>query len=317
MGDCIIRDVEDEEIALLATSLPYIVEHGRANATVEKYKAGWSGWVQWSSTKREVTSRPAHPFFVAIYLNHLYFTRGNKGCITNAVYGIRWAHHIVGLESPTDNPLVRLTQEGCVRLCGGKKVRKEAMPVETIRGFVDEFNQDQSSLSELRFLVVCLTAFAGFFRIQEVLDIQLRDVHILPDHIKIFLPFSKMDQHRNGDNVYIAKTGTKYCPVAHIINFLEKAELDIARDKDAFLVPTLHKTKKGHRASKTKGISYTRISEIFHDKITNKEMEGKNYSLQFPVRWRISRSEQWGTRSTDLKTRALGLGIGEKRIYTG
>ena len=47
----------------------------------------------------------------------------------------------------------------------------------------------------------------------------------------------------------------------------------------AFLIPRLHKTKKGHRASKTKGISYTRMNEIFHEKIHTHHTENKNLGL--------------------------------------
>ena len=79
---------------------------------------------------------------------------------------------MVGLESPTDNPLVKLTLEGCLRLCEGKKLRKDAMPVEALRDLVDIFSRKDYSLTDQRFLVVCLTGFAGFFRIQELLCIR-------------------------------------------------------------------------------------------------------------------------------------------------
>ena len=104
---------------------------------------------------------------------------------------------MVGLESPTDNPLVKLTLEGCLRLCEGKKIRKDAMPVESIRELVDTFARKDYSLIDRRFLVVCLTGFAGFFRIQELLDVQLKHISILPDHLQVFLPHSKVDQHRD------------------------------------------------------------------------------------------------------------------------
>ena len=42
LGDCIKpqSQLADEEVKLLVTSLPYIVQHGRAIATVDKYRSG-------------------------------------------------------------------------------------------------------------------------------------------------------------------------------------------------------------------------------------------------------------------------------------
>ena len=61
--------------------------------------------------------------------------------------------------------------------------------------------------------------------------------------------------------------------------FLQEVGLDAENDTEAFLIPRLQKTKKGHKASKTKGISYTRINEVFSDNIKTQDSQGKNYGL--------------------------------------
>ena len=187
-------------------------------------------------------------------------------------------HHSVGLGSPTDNPLVQLAQEGCIRLCGGKKIRKDAIPVEVIKSFVEAYSIGKPDAKRMRFIMLCLTGFAGFLRIQELLDVQLKHLTFREECMQVFLPYAKTDQHRNGETVYIAKTGTKYCPVKHVLSFLQEAGLDKDVDTEAYLIPRLHKTKKGHRASKTKGISYTRINEVFHEHI-NTGSGDENYGL--------------------------------------
>ena len=40
------------------------------------------------------------------------------------------------------------------------------------------------------------------------------------------------------------------------------------------MIPRLHKTKKGYTASKTKGISYTRIREIFMENVKRIDNQG-------------------------------------------
>ena len=65
------------------------------------------------------------------------------------------------------------------------------MPVEIIKKFVDEFTSSDQNLLNQRFIVLCLIGFAGFFRIEELLGVRIKDVTIFPDHIEIFLPKSK------------------------------------------------------------------------------------------------------------------------------
>ena len=243
---------------LLAKTLPFVVQNGRAKSTVNKYKAGWENWVAWCAQKKEIRPRPADPFFVALYLNYLLFIKQNKGAITTAFYGIRWGHHIVGLESPTDSPLAQLTYEGCLRLCEGSKVRKDALPVETLRQFFEAFATTNSNLMDLRFLVVCVIGFAGFLRIQELLSVQLKHLTFHESHKEIFLTHSKVDQHRDGEKVYIARTRSPYCPVTLVERFLGQSLLSVRDDEDAYLVPRLFKTKKGtYRVEETRDFIHT------------------------------------------------------------
>ena len=107
----------DVELRLLQRSLPYVVKNGVTSSTFNKYKSAWDKWLRWSDTKH-ISGRPGE-YYVAIYFNHLLFVHHNRGCLTAAFYGVRWGHHIVGLESPTENPLVKLAYEGAVRMCAG------------------------------------------------------------------------------------------------------------------------------------------------------------------------------------------------------
>ena len=149
-------------------------------------------------------------------------------------------------------------------MCSSRKSRKEPMPLETVKQVVYTYCRSKSLLSR-RFGTICLIAFAGFLRIEEFLETKLANVRIFADHMIIILPKSKTDQHRDGHEVTISRTGSPYCPVSHVEDFLKDAKLDLKKEKEAFLIPALHKTKKGHNASKHKGISYSRMREMFNE----------------------------------------------------
>ena len=81
----------------------------------------------------------------------------------------------------------------------------------------------------------------------------------------------------------IARTGSKYCPVAYLEKFLQLAKLDVNNDGAAFVIPRLFKTKHGYTASKTAGISYTSATELFNRNIqivTEKERKYAFHSLR-------------------------------------
>ena len=150
------KTLKNAELRELASTLPTILYHGLAENTTDKYQRAWIKWCDWSSN-------PAEPFFVSLYLNHVLFTKGKVGSIISAFYGIRWGHHIVGLISPTDNPLVKLVFEGCQRLCPHESCRKEPISPETIKELVNTILSNESSLLELRTVIVCVLRFSGVF----------------------------------------------------------------------------------------------------------------------------------------------------------
>ena len=264
----------------MSKALPAILYSGLSEKTVDKYLSGWNNWLHWCKQKDEISPRPADPFHVAIYLNHLLFVTGKHGSQTAAFYGIRWGHHVVGLKSPTDHPFVKLAFEGCQRLSVREKNRKVPMSPETIKQIVDKFTSKiNANLLELRTVVVCLLGFSGFFRIEELLTIQLKEVSISRDYLKIVVPKSKTGQHRDGHEVFIARLPSQYCPVAYVETFLAKSSLDLGKHGESFLIPRIAKTKKGHRAVKGKGISYSRIREVFKSNLKNVVSEVDQYGL--------------------------------------
>ncbi len=69
-------------------------------------------------------------------------------------------------------------------------------------------------LDQLRTLFVVLVGYAGFLRISELLQLQVRHLTINADHMILLLPKRKNDQFRKGHTVYIAWSNKKTCPVA-------------------------------------------------------------------------------------------------------
>ena len=63
-------------------------------------------------------------------------------------------------------------------------------------------------------LFILLVGFAGFFHIDEIRNIALRDVSIHSDHMSVYVPQRKNVQYREGHTAFLARTGKVTCPVA-------------------------------------------------------------------------------------------------------
>ena len=79
---------------------------------------------------------------------------------------------MAGIPSPTNSPI----REAAKRLVGTRPVnKKEPISAGMIRKLVNNSNFD--NLLELRSVCIFKLAYAGFFRIQEVLHIKYGDIH--------------------------------------------------------------------------------------------------------------------------------------------
>ena len=267
------------ELKRLADALPFVLRSSLAESTNKKYERGWMGWKSWASTKDGVTVCPGDPFFVCLYLTALTFSNGTKGALSDAFYGIRWGHHLAGYISPTDNATVQMAFEGAQRICAKPVRKKDPMVAEMVRAIIDSFGTGDPTLHDFRFLIVVTICYAGFLRIEELLATKLGCIKLKQTHLEIFLEECKNDQHREGNKVIIARTGTRYCPVGIVEKFLKRAGLDLKTDSSAHLIPRLISTKRGLKAHRTLGIGYTRAREVFKDYVSPLEREGYNLGL--------------------------------------
>ena len=139
-----------------------------------------------------------------------------------------------------------------------------------IKTLVTKYGGRSSTIPDLRFLLTCLLEFAGF---------KLKHIKIQERYLEIVIPKSKTDQHREGHVDYISRIKSECCPVKYLEAYLQKAKLDVSNDKESPIICRIFKTKSGHKISKTRGISYSRIREIFEGYILEITTTPENFGL--------------------------------------
>ena len=185
----------------------------------------------------------------------------------------------MGFNFLSDDPFVQLAFEGCQWSCETETAKKEPITSDMIKVLVTKYGGESSAIPDLRFLLKSLLGFAGFLRVDELLYVKLKRIKIQESHLEIVIPKPKTDQHREGHVVYISRIKSEYCAVKYLEVNLKKAKLDISKDKESPLICRIFKIKSDRKMSKTKGISYSRIREIFKGYILEITTTPNNFGL--------------------------------------
>ena len=255
--------VEDESLKELASRLEATVFASRAPGTTDAYRRSFARWKKFASSKSEFQHFPAKTEHVALYLQHLMDTTHSQSAVDSAIYAIQWAHTIAAIPSPTNSPIIHAIREAAKRLVGTRPVnKKEPISAGMIRKLVNNSNFD--NLLELRNVCIFILAYAGFFRIQEVLHIKYGDIHFNSGYVVINVDVSKTDQLRKGNEVVISVgSGEKTCPVKILRRYLTEVERYPVQS-DHFVFRALSKCKSGHKlVAINRPFSYSTIREYF------------------------------------------------------
>ena len=260
----------DPSLRRLVPNLLHLQLESKAPSTVQKYRSGWLKWRQWAASKIGVQVIPAKPLHVALFISELTVISVNNNTgisnIESVLYGIKWGHSLAGIvDCPTSHPLVKSSLEGARRKLARPVQPKEPLSVDTVCRIADHYISS-SSLAVIRFLFILLVGFAGFFRMDEIRNLSVKDVSICSEYMSVFIPKRKNDQYREGHTSLLARSHKATCPVS-ITERLIKL-LPLSSESSSPLVRRIVKSKSKEYFHVSKGISYTTLREEFRKYVT-------------------------------------------------
>ena len=212
---------------------------------------------------------PAKPFYVA-----LFFQTHSPSAIDAAFYGIKWAHSLAGIPSPTANPIVEAVRSASKRILGTAVVnRKEPILSSAIHDIIS-----RSNLVELRNITLYVLSFAGFFRFDDVSRIRRNDISFSDGFMVIKVPKSKNDQLRRGREVVISEIHSCACPVKLLKRYL--TEFQIPPDSRDLIFRPISKGKNFCKlVVPDKPISYGTIRQSFRRDLKNIGTDPSKFGL--------------------------------------
>ena len=241
------------------------------------YSRAFRKWKQFALDKLDGNAFPASPFYVALYLQHLTEETHSPSAVDSAFYGIKWAHDVAGIPSPTDDPIVEAVRSASKRVLGTRVLcRKEPISPTLIRGIVN--NSDLENPVVLRNVTMYVLSFAGFFRFDDVCRIRRSDISFKEGFMVIKVLKSKNDQLRKGDEVVVSQLSSAACPVELLRRYLAKFKIT-PNSKELIFKPISRGKGCCKLVAPDKPISYSTIRGAFRRDLLSLGVEPSKFGL--------------------------------------
>ena len=100
-----LKSIEDPSLKDLVATLPSLVLHGKAPATIN-YSGAFGRWKKWAASSQEIPTLPGKPVHVALYLSYLAQSARTAAPLEEVVNALSWVHRMATVEDITDHPIV-------------------------------------------------------------------------------------------------------------------------------------------------------------------------------------------------------------------
>ena len=113
---------------------------------------------------------------------------------------LKWLHSLVPDDSPNplDNACCKTIIECAKRTRSRPVNKKKPVDSDVIKSINDRFGGEEASLTDLRIAAISTLGFAGFFRFDELANIQPNHLTFYDDFVITFVLKSKTDVYREG-----------------------------------------------------------------------------------------------------------------------
>ena len=170
MNDIItdIKALQEETLINLQSS--------KANNTVRAYKSDFSDFGLFCA-QNGFKSLPSEPKVVSLYLTHLSTKNAKMSTLKRRLVSIGVIHKLKGHYLDTKHPVIVENFMGIKRLKGVSQNGKKPLLISNLKQIIDIINQqEEPDIKKLRNKALLLLGFAGGFRRNELISLNLEDL---------------------------------------------------------------------------------------------------------------------------------------------
>ncbi len=195
-----------------------------AETTRKAYARDWIDFAHWCRAMH-LSPMPAAPATVGTDLTALA-ERLAAATLTRRLAAISTRHRLAGHRLDTKHPAIHDCLRGIRRSLGTAQRRVEPATTEVVQAMVTSCD---ASLLGLRDRALLLLGFAAALRRSELVALDVGNISVVAEGLRVTIKRSKTDQERAGEVVGVVRTGTATCPVAALQTWLAAAGISEGR----------------------------------------------------------------------------------------
>tara|TARA_B100002019_G_scaffold121076_1_gene104007 strand:- start:127 stop:1083 length:957 start_codon:yes stop_codon:yes gene_type:complete len=257
-----IKKLQDETLKNLKNS--------KSLNTVRAYKSDFEDFSLFC-VKNGFKSIPTDAKIVSLYLTYLSSKDVKISTIKRRLVSISVIHKMKGHYLDTKHPVIIQNFLGIKRRKGVNQKGKKPLLISNLKQIIDVINQqNEPDVKKLRNKALLLLGFAGGFRRNELISLNIEDLEFVFEGLKVHIKKSKTDQFGEGFTKGIPHfENYLYCPVKNLKNWL-----NISKIKKG---PIFVRFSKGSKITNTR-LTDQSVALIIKECLIKAGIDNKNYS---------------------------------------
>ena len=257
-----LKKLQDETLQNLKSS--------KAVNTVRAYKSDFEDFGLFCA-KNGFKTLPTNPETVSLYLTYLSSKDVKISTIKRRLVSISVIHKMKGHYLDKKHPIIIQNFMGIKRRKGVNQKGKKPLLINDLKRIIDLINQQsEPDIKKLRNKALLLIGFAGGFRRNELVSLNLEDLEFVFEGLKINIKRSKTDQFGEGFTKGIPYfENYLYCPVKNLRKWLNVSKIKKG--------PVFVRFLKGSKISNIR-LTDQSVALIIKEYLTKAGIDSKNYS---------------------------------------
>jgi site-specific recombinase XerD len=257
-----LKTLQDETLKNLKSS--------KALNTVRAYKSDFKDFGLFC-VKNSFKNLPTDPKIVSLYLTYLSSKNIKISTIKRRLVSIGVVHKMKGYYLDTKHPAIIENLMGIKRRKGVNQIGKKPILINELKQIIDVINKENApEVKKMRNKTLLLIGFAGGFRRNELISLDIEDIEFVFEGIKITLNKSKTDQFGKGFVKGIPHfQNSLYCPVTTLKRWINYSKIKKG--------PLFTRFSKGSKLTNVR-LSDQSVALIIKEYLLKAGIDNKNYS---------------------------------------